>query len=108
MALGHFMIHGAGLAAHLSKGARSLARELGVGALVTTGVARTIGEDLVRTEAVTARLVLCALLGAIAWNLITWWAGLPSSSTYALLGGLIGAAWVTSGSSAIPETVSTI
>jgi PiT family inorganic phosphate transporter len=72
-----------------------------VGALVTTGVARTIGEDLVRTEAVTARLVLCALLGAIAWNLITWWAGLPSSSTYALLGGLIGAAWVTSGSSAI-------
>ena len=71
------------------------------GALVTTGVARTIGEDLVRTQAVTGRLVLSALVGAIVWNLATWWAGLPSSSTYALLGGLIGAAWVTSGSSAI-------
>jgi PiT family inorganic phosphate transporter len=71
------------------------------GALVTTSVARTIGEDLVRIDAVSNRLVLAALIGAIAWNLTTWWAGLPSSSTYALLGGLIGAAWVTSGSSAI-------
>jgi PiT family inorganic phosphate transporter len=72
-----------------------------VGALVTTSVARTIGEDLVRVDAVTARLVLAALLGAIAWNLVTWWAGLPSSSTYALLGGLIGATWVIAGTSAI-------
>jgi inorganic phosphate transporter, PiT family len=72
-----------------------------VGALVTTSVARTIGEDLVRVNAVSGRLVLAALIGAIVWNLATWWAGLPSSSTYALLGGLIGAAWVTSGSSAI-------
>jgi PiT family inorganic phosphate transporter len=71
------------------------------GALVTTGVAKTIGEDLVRTQAVTGRLVLAALTGAIVWNLATWWAGLPSSSTYALLGGLIGAAWVTAGSDAI-------
>ena len=72
-----------------------------VGALLTTGVARTIGEDIVRVDAVTGRLVLAALIGAIAWNLVTWWAGLPSSSTYALLGGLIGAAWVTSGTDAI-------
>jgi inorganic phosphate transporter, PiT family len=72
-----------------------------VGALVTTSVARTIGEDLVRVDAVTARLVLAALLGAIAWNLVTWWAGLPSSSTYALLGGLLGATWVIAGTSAI-------
>ena len=72
-----------------------------VGALVTTGVARTVGEDLVRVQAVTGRLVLAALIGATAWNLATWWAGLPSSSTYALLGGLIGATWVTSGSGAI-------
>jgi PiT family inorganic phosphate transporter len=71
------------------------------GALVTTSVARTIGEDLVRVDAVTARLVLAALLGAIAWNLVTWWAGLPSSSTYALLGGLLGATWVIAGTSAI-------
>jgi inorganic phosphate transporter, PiT family len=72
-----------------------------VGALVTTSVARTIGEDLVRVDAVTARLVLAALLGAIAWNLVTWWAGLPSSSTYALLGGLLGATWVIAGTNAI-------
>jgi PiT family inorganic phosphate transporter len=72
-----------------------------IGALVTTGVARTIAEHLLRVEAVSERLVLAALIGAIVWNLATWWAGLPSSSTYALLGGLIGAAWVTSGSDAI-------
>jgi inorganic phosphate transporter, PiT family len=72
-----------------------------VGALVTTGVARTIAEHLLRVEAVSERLLLAALIGAIVWNLATWWAGLPSSSTYALLGGLIGAAWVTSGSDAI-------
>jgi PiT family inorganic phosphate transporter len=72
-----------------------------VGAFVTTSVARTIGEDLIRTDAVTERLLLAALIGAIAWNLITWRAGLPSSSTYALIGGLIGAAWVTAGPSAI-------
>jgi inorganic phosphate transporter, PiT family len=72
-----------------------------VGALVTTSVARTIGEDLVRVDAVTAQLVLAALLGAIAWNLVTWWAGLPSSSTYALLGGLLGSTWVIAGTSAI-------
>jgi inorganic phosphate transporter, PiT family len=72
-----------------------------VGALLTTGVARTIGEDLVRVDAISGRLVLAALIGAIAWNLITWWAGLPSSSTYALLGGLLGATWVTSGTDAI-------
>jgi inorganic phosphate transporter, PiT family len=71
------------------------------GALVTTSVARTIGEDLVRVDAVTAQLVLAALLGAIAWNLVTWWAGLPSSSTYALLGGLLGATWVIAGKGAI-------
>jgi PiT family inorganic phosphate transporter len=72
-----------------------------LGALLTTGVARTIGEHLVRVEAVTGRLVLSALLGAIAWNLVTWWLGLPSSSTYALLGGLLGATWVIAGTGAI-------
>jgi PiT family inorganic phosphate transporter len=72
-----------------------------IGALVTTGVARTVGEDLVQVQAVTGRLVLAALIGATVWNLATWWAGLPSSSTYALLGGLIGATWVISGTHAI-------
>jgi PiT family inorganic phosphate transporter len=72
-----------------------------LGALLTTNVARTIGQDLVQVDAVTGRLILAALVGAIAWNLVTWWAGLPSSSTYALIGGLIGATWVTAGSDAI-------
>jgi PiT family inorganic phosphate transporter len=71
------------------------------GALLTTNVAQTIAEDLIQVDAVTEQLLLAALIGAIAWNLATWWAGLPSSSTYALLGGLIGATWVTAGSSAI-------
>jgi PiT family inorganic phosphate transporter len=72
-----------------------------VGALLTTGVARTVGEHLVRVDAVTSRLVLAALIGAISWNLVTWRLGLPSSSTYALLGGLLGATWVSAGSGAI-------
>jgi PiT family inorganic phosphate transporter len=72
-----------------------------IGALLTTGVARTVGEHLIRVEAVTGRLVLAALIGAIAWNLVTWWVGLPSSSTYALFGGLLGATWVLAGTDAI-------
>jgi PiT family inorganic phosphate transporter len=72
-----------------------------VGALLTTNVARTIGEHLIRVDAVTGRLVLAALIGAIAWNLVTWWVGLPSSSTFALLGGLLGATWVIAGHGAI-------
>jgi PiT family inorganic phosphate transporter len=71
------------------------------GALVTTNVAHTIAQDIVRVDAVTGRLLIAALLGAIAWNLATWWAGLPSSSTYALVGGLLGATWVSAGTSAI-------
>jgi inorganic phosphate transporter, PiT family len=72
-----------------------------VGALVTTGVARTVAAHLVDVRLVDGRLVLAALTGAIVWNIATWWAGLPSSSTYALLGGLIGATWVIAGSDAI-------
>jgi PiT family inorganic phosphate transporter len=72
-----------------------------VGALVTTAVARTVAAHLVDVRLVDGRVVLAALTGAIAWNLLTWWAGLPSSSTYALLGGLIGATWVIAGSGAI-------
>ncbi|MBV2209981.1 MAG: inorganic phosphate transporter [Thermomonas sp.] len=65
-----------------------------VGALTGTAVAATIATGIVNTEVVTAtsQLVLCALLGAIAWNLLTWWLGLPSSSSHALIGGLCGAA----------------
>jgi PiT family inorganic phosphate transporter len=68
------------------------------GAFVTTAVAKTVGKGLIDTGLATDRTVLAALLGAIAWNLLTWWGGLPSSSTHALIGGLVGAALVQSGS----------
>jgi PiT family inorganic phosphate transporter len=63
-----------------------------VGALGGTAVAATIGKGLVDTSVVTMGTVLCALVGAILWNLFTWWLGLPSSSSHALVGGLCGAA----------------
>ena len=61
------------------------------GALMGTAVASTIGKGIVDTEVITMTTVLCALLGAIIWNLVTWWMGLPSSSSHALIGGLCGA-----------------
>ncbi|RPE81297.1 inorganic phosphate transporter [Vulcaniibacterium tengchongense] len=65
-----------------------------VGALWGTAVAKTIASGLLDTGVVevTSQLILCALLGGIVWNLITWWLGLPSSSSHALIGGLCGAA----------------
>jgi PiT family inorganic phosphate transporter len=62
------------------------------GALMGTAVASTIGKGLVDTHYVTMTTVLCALLSAIVWGLLTWWLGLPSSSSHALVGGLCGAA----------------
>ena len=62
------------------------------GALTGTAVASTIGKGMVDLKVVTMPTILCALLGAIVWNLITWWLGLPSSSSHALIGGLCGAA----------------
>jgi PiT family inorganic phosphate transporter len=66
-----------------------------------TMVASTIGKGIVDTSVVDASLVLAALGGAIVWNLITWWLGLPSSSSHALIGGLAGAAIVKSGVSSL-------
>ena len=65
-----------------------------VGALIGTAVAKTIASGLIDTNlvAVTPVVLICALLGAVIWNLITWWWGLPSSSSHALVGGLCGAA----------------
>jgi PiT family inorganic phosphate transporter len=65
-----------------------------VGALVSTKVAATVGSGIISTPVGTHGLVVVfsALIGAIAWNLLTWWLGLPSSSTHALIGGLVGAA----------------
>ena len=65
------------------------------GALMGTAVASTIGKGIVDTKVVDMKTVLCALLGAIIWNLLTWWLGLPSSSSHALIGGLCGAALAT-------------
>jgi PiT family inorganic phosphate transporter len=66
-----------------------------IGALWGTAVAKTIGSGLVDADAVTMATVLAALIGAIIWGLFTWWLGLPSSSSHALVGGLCGAALAT-------------
>jgi PiT family inorganic phosphate transporter len=71
------------------------------GAFVTTAVAKTVGKGLIDTNLVTNQALLAALLGAIAWNLLTWWLGLPSSSTHALVGGLCGAALVQVGTKGV-------
>lgn len=65
------------------------------GALLGGAVASTIGKGLVDTNVVTLATVLCALIAAFAWNIATWWAGMPSSSSHALIGGLCGAALAT-------------
>jgi inorganic phosphate transporter, PiT family len=71
------------------------------GAFVTTAVAKTVGKGIIDTGLATEKTILAALIGAIAWNLFTWWFGLPSSSSHALIGGLIGAALVQSGSKGV-------
>src|SRR6476469_9201668 len=55
-------------------------------------VAQTVGTGIVAAEVVDAAVIFGALMGAIVWNLITWWLGIPSSSSHALIGGLAGAA----------------
>src|SRR5437762_14275300 len=67
------------------------------GAFVTTAVAKTVGKGIIDAGLANEKTVLAALIGAIVWNLITWWRGLPSSSSHALIGGLVGAAMVQSG-----------
>jgi PiT family inorganic phosphate transporter len=57
-----------------------------------TGVAKTVGAGMVDLRAITPYVILCGLLGAITWDLITWWFGLPTSSSHALFGGYAGAA----------------
>lgn len=67
------------------------------GALTGTHVAKTIGAGIIDPTTITLHVIFCALLAAIIWNLITWFFGLPSSSSHALIGGLIGAAVVNAG-----------
>lgn len=69
--------------------------------LFGVAVATTIGTEVVSAEAVTVPTAMAALLSAIVWNLITWWFGIPSSSSHALIGGFVGAALIGFGTSAI-------
>ena len=72
-----------------------------VGAFLSVQVALTISSGLVDESRITPQVVFGGLVGAILWNLLTWLVGLPSSSSHALFGGLIGATWVFAGSGAI-------
>ncbi|MFH8338448.1 anion permease [Streptomyces sp. AM6-12] len=71
------------------------------GAFLSTEVARTISGGIVDDALVTPAMIFAGLVGAILWNLATWLAGLPSSSSHALFGGLIGAVWVGAGSKGV-------
>jgi PiT family inorganic phosphate transporter len=72
-----------------------------VGAFVSLEVAATIAEDIVKADAVTPTVIFAGLLGAIFWNLATWRLGLPSSSSHALIGGVVGAVVVAAGFDAV-------
>jgi PiT family inorganic phosphate transporter len=71
------------------------------GAFISLKVAATVGSGIVKSDAITPTIVFAGLIGAIGWNLITWYFGLPSSSSHALIGGLVGAAIAGEGTSAI-------
>lgn len=71
------------------------------GALVSTKVAATIGKGIVDAKDVTQMVIFAGVMGAIIWNLITWYWGLPSSSSHALIGGIIGAAVAHAGSAVL-------
>ncbi len=72
-----------------------------VGALISLKVAATVGKGFVETAQIDTTIVFAGLIGAIAWNLATWYFGLPSSSSHALIGGLVGAMLVAHGPDAI-------
>ncbi|MEU6068882.1 MULTISPECIES: inorganic phosphate transporter [Streptomyces] len=71
------------------------------GAFLSTEVAKTISGGIVNDSKVSLVMIFAGLVGAVLWNLMTWLAGLPSSSSHALFGGLIGAVWVGAGGSAV-------
>lgn len=72
------------------------------GAMISTGVAKTIGGDIVSSaDFVDEKIIIAALVGAIVWNLLTWYFGIPSSSSHALIGGLIGAVLISVGVSGL-------
>jgi len=72
-----------------------------VGALISTNVAATLAKGIVESSAVTGPVMFGGLVGAIAWNLLTWWWALPSSSSHCLVGGVAGAVIATTGLDAV-------
>jgi inorganic phosphate transporter, PiT family len=72
-----------------------------IGAFFFLEVAATVAKDIVNPEAITLKIVLAGLVGAITWNLITWYLGLPSSSSHALIGGIAGSAVAATGGFAV-------
>jgi PiT family inorganic phosphate transporter len=72
-----------------------------VGAFLSLKVAATVGKGFVDTDAITTTVVFAGLVGAIGWNVITWYFGLPSSSSHALIGGLVGAVIAAQGFAAV-------
>ena len=71
------------------------------GAFISIEVAATVAKDVVQAGAITPTVIFAGLVGAISWNLITWYFGLPSSSSHALIGGMVGAAFAAAGASAV-------
>jgi PiT family inorganic phosphate transporter len=71
------------------------------GAFISLAVAATVAKGIVTADLITPQIVFGGLVGAIAWNLITWYYGLPSSSSHALIGGVVGSALVAEGSAAV-------
>jgi inorganic phosphate transporter, PiT family len=72
-----------------------------LGAFISISVAATVANDVVNADVITPTIVFAGLIGAIAWNLITWWLGLPSSSSHALIGGVVGSAVAAAGIDAV-------
>jgi PiT family inorganic phosphate transporter len=72
-----------------------------LGATQISGVAQTITSGLIEPTAATQLMVLAAVIGAILWNLVTWYFGIPSSSSYALVGGLVGGAMMSGGTNIV-------
>jgi inorganic phosphate transporter, PiT family len=72
-----------------------------VGAFISLEVAATIAEDVVEATAITPTVIFSGLVGAITWNLVTWYFGLPSSSSHALIGGMVGSAFAAAGTGAV-------
>jgi PiT family inorganic phosphate transporter len=72
-----------------------------IGAFISLKVAATVAEGIVKGDVITPSVVFGGLVGAITWNLGTWWFGLPSSSSHALIGGVVGATVVAAGTDAV-------